>query len=31
MNITDEARDVLKKMFEEENAKSIRIFFDGFG
>lgn len=31
MKITDEARDELKKMFEEENAKNIRIFFDGFG
>ena len=31
MKITDEARDEFKKMFKEENAKSIRIFFDGFG
>jgi hypothetical protein len=31
MIITDEARVELKKMFKEENAKNIRIFFDGFG
>lgn len=29
--ITDTARDEFKKMFEKENAKNIRIFFDGFG
>jgi hypothetical protein len=31
MIITDEARDEFKQMFKEENAKNIRIFFDGFG
>lgn len=31
MKITDAARDELKKMFKEENASNIRIFFDGFG
>jgi hypothetical protein len=31
MIITNEARDELKKMFEEENAKNIRIFANGFG
>ncbi len=31
MKITDAAREELKKMFKEENANNIRIFFDGFG
>ncbi len=31
MRITDEARDELKKMFKEQNADCIRIFFDGYG
>jgi uncharacterized protein YneR len=31
MIITDEARDVFKKMLEEENAKNIRIYFAGYG
>ena len=31
MKITDDARETLKQMFKEENASSIRIFFDGFG
>ncbi|MBM7651756.1 hypothetical protein JOC76_001210 [Neobacillus cucumis] len=31
MRITDEGRDMFKQMFKEENAKNIRIFFDGFG
>lgn len=32
MVITDQARDFLNKMFQEQqNAKSIRIFFAGFG
>ncbi|NYE09692.1 Fe-S cluster assembly iron-binding protein IscA [Bacillus niacini] len=31
MIITDDARDEFKKMFKEENAKNIRIFFDGYG
>jgi hypothetical protein len=31
MRITDDARDMFQQMFKEENAKNIRIFFDGFG
>lgn len=31
MMITDAARDEFKKLFKEENATNIRIFFDGFG
>jgi Fe-S cluster assembly iron-binding protein IscA len=31
MIITDNARDELRKMLEEQNASSIRIFFDGYG
>lgn len=31
MIITDNARDELRKMLEEQNAGSIRIFFDGYG
>ncbi len=31
MKITDDARDEFKRMFLEENANNIRIFFDGFG
>lgn len=31
MKITDGAREVLKKLFEEENAKNIRIIFAGYG
>ncbi len=31
MNITDQARDLLKQVFKEENANNIRIFFEGFG
>jgi hypothetical protein len=31
MKITDEAREEIKSMFKENNADSIRIFFDGFG
>lgn len=31
MIITDTAREEFKKMFKEENANNIRIFFDGFG
>jgi hypothetical protein len=31
MKITDDARDMFKQMFKEENAYNIRIFFDGYG
>ncbi|RBP96013.1 hypothetical protein DFO70_102340 [Cytobacillus firmus] len=31
MMITDNARDELRKMLEEQNASGIRIFFDGYG
>lgn len=31
MNITDQARDLLKQVFKEENANNIRIFFEGYG
>lgn len=31
MIITDNARNELRKMLEEQNASSIRIFFDGYG
>jgi Fe-S cluster assembly iron-binding protein IscA len=31
LKITDNARDELKKMLEEQNATSVRIFFDGYG
>ncbi len=31
MIITDNAREELRKMLEEQNASSIRIFFDGYG
>jgi len=31
MNITDQARDVLKQMFEEHDAKNIRVYFAGYG
>jgi len=31
IRITNEARDEFKKMFKEENANNIRIFFDGYG
>jgi poly(3-hydroxybutyrate) depolymerase len=29
MNITDQARDVLKQLLQEHNAKSIRVYFAG--
>jgi hypothetical protein len=29
MNITDQARDVLKQMFREHEAKNIRVYFAG--
>lgn len=31
MIITDNAREEIRKMLEEQNASSIRIFFDGYG
>jgi uncharacterized protein YneR len=31
MQITDQARDILKQMFEKENARNIRIYFAGYG
>lgn len=31
MNITDEARDLLKQVLRDQNAKGIRIYFAGFG
>lgn len=31
MKITDQARDLFKQMFIEENANNIRIFFAGYG
>lgn len=31
MNITDQARDFLKQLFEEHNAKNVRFYFAGFG
>jgi hypothetical protein len=31
MNITDQARVMLKQLFQENNAKNIRVYFAGFG
>jgi hypothetical protein len=31
VKITDQARDVLKQVFKEHDAKNIRIYFAGFG
>jgi hypothetical protein len=31
MNITDQARDVLKQLFQEQAAKNIRVYFAGYG
>lgn len=31
MQITDQARDVLKQIFKDRNAESIRVYFAGFG
>ena len=31
MNITDQARDVLTQLFQEHDAKNIRVYFAGFG
>jgi hypothetical protein len=29
MNITDQARDVLKQLLQENDAKNIRVYFMG--
>jgi hypothetical protein len=29
MNITDQAREVLKQLLQENNAKNIRVYFMG--
>ena len=31
MIITDQARDVLKQLFQQYNAENIRVYFAGFG
>jgi hypothetical protein len=31
MKITDQARDILKQVFQEQNAEGIRVYFAGFG
>lgn len=31
MNITDEARDLLKQVLRDQNSTGIRIYFAGFG
>lgn len=31
MNITNEARDMLKQVFEEKGTHNIRVYFGGFG
>jgi hypothetical protein len=31
MNITDEARDVLNQLLQENNANNIRVYFAGYG
>ena len=31
MQITDEARDVLKPLLQDKNAKGIRVYFNGYG
>ncbi|MDQ1147019.1 hypothetical protein QE429_003846 [Bacillus sp. SORGH_AS 510] len=31
MIITDQARDVLKQLFEDQDADNIRVYFAGFG
>ena len=30
MNITDQARDILKQLFQENDAKNIRVYFEGY-
>lgn len=31
MIITDQARDVLNQLLQENNANNIRVYFAGFG
>ena len=31
MNITDQARDELKQLLQQNDAKNIRVYFAGFG
>lgn len=31
LNITDQARDVFKQLFQEHDAKNIRVYFAGYG
>jgi Fe-S cluster assembly iron-binding protein IscA len=31
MNITDQARDVLKQLLREHEAKNLRVYFAGYG
>ncbi len=31
MQITDQARDVLKQLFQNREAKHVRVFFAGYG
>jgi hypothetical protein len=31
LNITNQARDILKQLFQEHDAKNIRVYFAGFG
>jgi hypothetical protein len=31
MNITDQAREVLNQLLQENNANNIRVYFAGFG
>jgi hypothetical protein len=31
LNITDQARDVLRQLFQEHDAKNIRVYFAGYG
>lgn len=31
MKITDEARDMLKQVFEDKGTQNIRVYFGGYG
>jgi hypothetical protein len=31
MQITNDARDALKNIFQERNVKGVRVYFAGFG
>lgn len=31
MQITDDAKEVLKEVLQDKNATGIRVFFSGFG